>query len=73
MFNNKTLLVTADRSFGVAFIQGIYSKYKPKKLIVYSRDEYKQHMLSKMFKKPKYKGIRFFITILEMQEGYLQL
>ena len=62
MFNNKTLLVTGGTgSFGVAFIQGIYSKYKPKKLIVYSRDEYKQHMLSKMFKKPKYKGIRFFI------------
>tara|TARA_B100001029_G_scaffold179663_1_gene190195 strand:+ start:3363 stop:4355 length:993 start_codon:yes stop_codon:yes gene_type:complete len=62
MFNNKTILVTGGTgSFGIAFIEGIYSKYKPKKLIVYSRDEHKQHMLSKIFKKPKYKGIRFFI------------
>ena len=46
MFNNKTLLVTGGTgSFGVAFIQGIYSKYKPKKLIVYSRDEYKAHVI----------------------------
>jgi UDP-N-acetylglucosamine 4,6-dehydratase len=62
MFNNKTILVTGGTgSFGEAFIRGVYTKYKPKKLIVYSRDEYKQHMLSKKFKKPKYKGIRFFI------------
>ena len=30
-------------------------------MIVYSRDEFKQHNLSKIFKKPSYKGIRFFI------------
>ena len=62
MFNNKIILVTGGTgSFGSAFIEGVFSNYRPKKLIVYSRDEYKQHMLSKKFKKPKYKGIRFFI------------
>ncbi len=34
MFNNKTILVTVGTgSFGVAFIEGIYSKYKPKKSV----------------------------------------
>ncbi len=62
MFNNKTILITGGTgSFGQAFIKGVYLKYKPKKVIVYSRDEFKQHNLSKIFKKPSYKGIRFFI------------
>ena len=64
MFNNKTILITGGTgSFGQAFIKGVYLKYKPKKVIVYSRDEFKQHNLSKIFKKPSYKGIRFLLEM----------
>lgn len=43
MLNNKTILVTGGTgSFGKKFIQTILEKYKPKKVIVYSRDELKQ-------------------------------
>ena len=43
MLNNKTILVTGGTgSFGKKFIQTIFEKYKPKKVIVYSRDELKQ-------------------------------
>lgn len=43
MFDNKTILITGGTgSFGKEFIRIVCSRYKPKKLIVYSRDEWKQ-------------------------------
>ena len=60
--NNKNILITGGTgSFGKEFIFQIYRKYKPKKVIVYSRDEFKQFELSKIFNKSQYKGLRFFI------------
>ena len=50
--NNKTVLVTgATGSFGTSFIENILKNNKPSKVIIYSRDEFKQHNLSKIFKK----------------------
>ena len=38
MFNNKTILITGGTgSFGTRFIKTTLKKYKPKKIIVYSR------------------------------------
>ncbi len=43
MLNNKTILVTGGTgSFGKKFITILLAKYRPKKVIVYSRDELKQ-------------------------------
>ena len=43
MLNNKTILVTGGTgSFGKKFIKTVLVRYKPKKVIVYSRDELKQ-------------------------------
>jgi UDP-N-acetylglucosamine 4,6-dehydratase (inverting) len=61
--NNKTILITGGTgSFGTAFCNLILSKYNPKKLIIFSRDELKQYHLSlqKNFIQHK-KKIRFFI------------
>ena len=45
--NNKTILITGGTgSFGTAFCNLILSKYNPKKLIIFSRDELKQYHLS---------------------------
>ena len=47
MLNNKSILITGGTgSFGKKFIETILKKYKPKKLIVYSRDELKQYEMS---------------------------
>jgi len=47
MLNNKTILVTGGTgSFGKKFIATILQKYRPKKVIVYSRDELKQYEMS---------------------------
>ena len=43
MLNGKTILVTGGTgSFGNHFVEYALTHYKPKKLIIYSRDEYKQ-------------------------------
>lgn len=61
MLNNKTILITGGTgSFGNAFTKYILEHYKPKKIIIYSRDEYKQFVMANKFK--QYKDIlRFFI------------
>ena len=43
MFNNKKILITGGTgSFGKKFISMVLSRFKPAKIIVYSRDELKQ-------------------------------
>ena len=51
MLNNKTILVTGGTgSFGKAFTKYVLEKYDPKKIIIYSRDEFKQWMMANDFK-----------------------
>lgn len=50
MLNNKTILVTGGTgSFGNAFIRYVLENYDPKKIIIYSRDEYKQFVMRNRF------------------------
>lgn len=61
MLNNKTILVTGGTgSFGKAFTKYVLENYDPKKIIIYSRDEFKQWMMANEFKEYKDK-LRFFI------------
>ncbi len=61
MLNNKTVLITGGTgSFGNHFVEYVFKHYKPKKIIIYSRDEYKQFIMSNKYN--KYSDIlRFFI------------
>tara|TARA_B110000444_G_scaffold47611_1_gene43432 strand:- start:3116 stop:4093 length:978 start_codon:yes stop_codon:yes gene_type:complete len=63
MLNNKTILITgATGSFGQKFVSKILNKYKSvKKVIVFSRDEYKQLLMQEKFEKSNYKKLRFFL------------
>ena len=58
MLNNKTILITgATGSFGQKFVSKILNKYKSiKKVIVFSRDEYKQLLMQEKFEKNNYKN-----------------
>ena len=50
MINNKTILITGGTgSFGQKFVGHILKKFKPKKLIIFSRDELKQYEMGKVF------------------------
>lgn len=61
MLNNKAILVTGGTgSFGKAFTNYVLEHYNPKKIIIYSRDEYKQFLMQNELKKHASK-LRFFI------------
>ncbi|MGN0308726.1 MAG: UDP-N-acetylglucosamine 4,6-dehydratase (inverting) [Lachnospiraceae bacterium] len=61
MLNDKTILVTGGTgSFGKCFTKYVLEHYAPKKIIIYSRDEFKQWMMANEFKKYAQK-LRFFI------------
>ncbi len=58
--NGKVILLTGGTgSFGKKFTEIVLKEYRPKKLIIYSRDEMKQFEMQQGYE--KYENIRFFI------------
>ncbi|MCP3930804.1 MAG: UDP-N-acetylglucosamine 4,6-dehydratase (inverting) [Bacteroidetes bacterium] len=59
MLNNKSILITGGTgSFGKKYIQTILERYKPYRIIVYSRDELKQFEMQQEFNQS---CLRYFI------------
>ena len=59
MFNNKNVLVTGGTgSFGKKFIRTLLNRYRPNKVIIYSRDELKQFEMQQVFNQD---CMRYFI------------
>ena len=58
--DNIILLTGGTGSFGRKFTEIVFKKYKPKKLIIFSRDEYKQSEMAKTFPASRY-PIRYFL------------
>jgi len=59
MFNDASILITGGTgSFGKKYVESILRKYKPKKLIIYSRDELKQYEMQLKYNAP---CMRYFI------------
>ncbi|HXJ00807.1 MAG TPA: UDP-N-acetylglucosamine 4,6-dehydratase (inverting) [Micropepsaceae bacterium] len=60
--NDKSVLVTGGTgSFGKHFLKTVVERYKPRRLIVFSRDELKQFEMQQAFPAEKYPFLRFFI------------
>ena len=61
MLKDKTILITGGTgSFGKCFTRYVLTNYEPKKIIIYSRDEFKQWMMANEFKEYEDR-LRFFI------------
>ena len=61
MLDNKTILITGGTgSFGKCFTKYALTHYNPKKIIIYSRDEFKQYLMQNEFKEYESK-MRYFI------------
>lgn len=61
MIDNKSILITGGTgSFGFKFTERVLREYNVKKIIIYSRDEYKQLIMQSHFKRYG-KKLRFFI------------
>ncbi|MCK6529419.1 UDP-N-acetylglucosamine 4,6-dehydratase (inverting) [Myxococcota bacterium] len=59
MFDGASVLVTGGTgSFGRRFVRMLLDRYRPRRVIVFSRDEFKQHEMAAGFTDP---AMRFFI------------
>ena len=59
--NDKVILLTGGTgSFGKKFTEIVLNRFKPKKFIIFSRDEFKQHEMAKSFPESKFE-IRYFL------------
>ncbi|HEX9493163.1 MAG TPA: UDP-N-acetylglucosamine 4,6-dehydratase (inverting) [Thermoanaerobaculia bacterium] len=62
MLNDKVILVTGGTgSFGKQFVAIVLERFRPRKLIVFSRDELKQFEMREQFHERAYPAIRYFI------------
>lgn len=60
--NNKIILITGGTgSFGKKLLTILLNNFTPKKIIIFSRDEFKQSLMQKEFSPKKYPQIRYFI------------
>ena len=60
--NGKVILITGGTgSFGKAFVRHVAAEYKPKKLIIFSRDELKQYEMAQDFPAESHPYMRWFI------------
>lgn len=70
MFNNKSILITGGTgSFGKQYVKTILERYKPSRLIIYSRDELKQFEMEQEFNG---KCMRYFIGDVRDNNRLLQ-
>jgi UDP-N-acetylglucosamine 4,6-dehydratase len=60
--NDKDVMVTGGTgSFGHHFVKTVLRQYKPRRLIIFSRDELKQYEMQQRFSQELYPCMRYFI------------
>lgn len=70
MFNDKSILITGGTgSFGKQYVRTLLERYKPKRLIIYSRDELKQYEMAQDFNQG---CMRYFIGDVRDRERLIQ-
>jgi len=61
-FNGKSILITGGTgSFGNQMIKTLLEHFTPRRIIIYSRDEYKQSLMQEKFNPKLFPNIRYFI------------
>lgn len=74
IFNDKTILVTGGTgTFGKKFILYLLEKSKCKKIIIFSRDEFKQYNLKEEIPSKYHNKIRFFLGDVRDSQRMLQV
>ena len=70
MFDDKAILITGGTgSFGKSLTETLLARYKPRKIIIFSRDELKQYEMQKVFHDS---CMRYFIGDVRDQERLMQ-
>lgn len=72
LFDKKSILITgATGFFGVNCLKEILKNNKPKKVVIYSRDELKQFQLSQKFSESKF-PVRYFLGDIRDRERLIR-
>jgi UDP-N-acetylglucosamine 4,6-dehydratase len=67
--DGKSILVTGGTgSFGHRFVRHVLSKYSPRRLIIFSRDELKQFEMAQLFSERDHPCLRYFIGDVRERE-----
>src|SRR5882672_1116466 len=70
MFNDKSILITGGTgSFGQQYVKTLLERYRPKKLIIYSRDELKQYEMEQDFSQ---ECMRYFLGDVRDRDRLVQ-
>lgn len=70
MFNDKSILITGGTgSFGRQYVKTLLTRYRPRRLVVYSRDELKQFEMEQEFHQ---ECMRYFIGDVRDRERLVQ-
>ncbi|MDE3116379.1 MAG: SDR family NAD(P)-dependent oxidoreductase, partial [Pseudomonadota bacterium] len=60
--NDKAILITGGTgSFGKHFVKTVVARYKPRRVVIFSRDELKQFEMAQEFSQKDYPFMRYFI------------
>jgi len=72
MLNNSSVLITGGTgSFGQKFVEFLFNKTSPREVIIFSRDEYKQSEMAKIFPPSQY-PIRYFLGDIRDKDRLLR-
>lgn len=70
MFNDASILITGGTgSFGKKYVKTLLSRYKPRRLVIFSRDELKQYEMQQQFNEP---CMRYFIGDVRDKDRLIQ-
>ena len=70
MFDDKSILITGGTgSFGKQYVKTLLARYKPRKIIIFSRDELKQFEMQQVYDAP---CMRYFIGDVRDKERLIQ-
>ena len=73
MFNDAVVAITGGTgSFGKRLVATLVTQYKPKKVIVFSRDELKQFLMAQEFSPERYPCMRYFIGDVRDEDRLLE-
>ncbi len=62
MINNKSILITGGTgAFGQKAVETILSRYRPRRLVIFSRDEFKQYEMQCKYSPVDYPCLRYFL------------
>ena len=62
MLDGRSILITGGTgSFGRAFVRAVLERYRPRRLVIFSRDEQKHYEMAQVFAPSEHPCLRYFI------------